>query len=135
MASQAIELFEAEEEEVADYALSESDKSTLAELRDILGVLHGAQEALVEHKMTTLSYALPVAYLLNEALESLAKICARLNNKVLEAHSKIKEYLDMSRKNDLHTLAMGMLLFYNRSSDPFLSIFSLQSSTLPSNSH
>ncbi|KAJ7764184.1 hypothetical protein DFH07DRAFT_738399, partial [Mycena maculata] len=103
------------QDEIAWHRLSKDTLRALHDIRRFLQVPHLVQEIVSGEKTPTLSFALPLYEKLIVMLKDLRKDLDELSIGINGTIRKLEEYLNMSRRTKIYSLAMGKSLNSHRS--------------------
>lgn len=99
-----------ENSDLSDHAFTDAQFQVASDIREFLEVFHSVQELVSAEKTPTLSIVLPLYELLLRMLKDLARVQVKLAHAIQASITKLAEYLAISRKTKMYTLAMGMFV-------------------------
>ncbi|KAJ7334845.1 hypothetical protein DFH08DRAFT_706987 [Mycena albidolilacea] len=95
------------QEEIAHHSFDPMTLRVLQDIRRFLEIFHIVQEIVSAEKTPTLSIVLPMYEKLIVMLNDLAKDLDELSHAIKVSVQKLEEYLSLSRRTKIYSLAMG----------------------------
>ncbi|KAJ7680087.1 hypothetical protein B0H14DRAFT_3101791 [Mycena olivaceomarginata] len=95
------------QEEIAHHSFDPMTLRVLQDIRRFLEIFHIVQEIVSAEKTPTLSIVLPMYEKLIVMLNDLAKDLEELSHAIKVSVQKLEEYLSLSRRTKIYSLAMG----------------------------
>ncbi|KAJ6495737.1 hypothetical protein C8R47DRAFT_973665, partial [Mycena vitilis] len=114
-------LSDPKQDDISWHQLSEQTLRVLSDIRRFLQVPYLVQEIVSGQKTPTLSFVLPLYEQLIVMLKALAKELDKLSIGIKASIRKLEEYLNMSRRTKIYSLAMSTeFSFVFRFADPVI---------------
>ncbi|KAJ7794074.1 hypothetical protein B0H14DRAFT_2220719, partial [Mycena olivaceomarginata] len=96
-----------EQEDIAHHSFDAMTLRVLQDIRRFLEIFHLVQEIVSAEKTPTLSVVLPLYEKLIVILNDLAKELGEISHAIKASVEKLEEYLAVSRRTKIYSLAMG----------------------------